>query len=136
MKTIITTAALLSAILMPAVSEARTCHEPRRSSGVTFYFGTSSPQRYHYAPRYVAPAPRYYRPAPVYYSSHPQTVVITHRTVHAAQRQLQRMGYHCGPADGVFGRDTRAAVRAFQYDHGLRPTGTLNTATLRRLGLC
>lgn len=39
--------------------------------------------------------------------------------VHAVQRELAQQGYRPGPADGVAGMTTRAAVFAYQYDHGL-----------------
>lgn len=39
------------------------------------------------------------------------------------QQQLNRRGYDAGPVDGVMGRQTRGAIRAFQRDHGLAETG-------------
>ncbi len=44
-------------------------------------------------------------------------------TVRAVQQQLAAQGYYTGAVDGVDGPMTRAAVRAFQADHGLPVTG-------------
>lgn len=55
----------------------------------------------------------------------------TGRDVQAMQTYLIRLGYRCGDkgADGVFGSDTAAAVRAFQAEHGLRVDGICGPKT-------
>jgi hypothetical protein len=40
------------------------------------------------------------------------------------QWRLNNLGYDCGPADGVMTEETIAAIKAFQTDAGLEPTGT------------
>ena len=50
-----------------------------------------------------------------------------------AQRILAYLGYKPGPADGVPGDRTRAALRAFQADVGLARTGEVNQTVLARL---
>lgn len=50
-----------------------------------------------------------------------------------AQRILTYLGYKPGPADGVPGDRTRAALRAFQADVGLAQTGEVNQTVLARL---
>lgn len=50
-----------------------------------------------------------------------------------AQRTLATAGYNPGPADGIIGPRTRAALRAFQRDSGLPVTGELDAATAARL---
>ena len=50
-----------------------------------------------------------------------------------AQRILAYLGYKPGPADGVPGDRTRAALRAFQADVGLEQTGEVNQTLLARL---
>ena len=46
-----------------------------------------------------------------------------------AQEQLKAAGYDAGKADGVIGKKTRAAVKAFQAAKGLKVNGRLDTAT-------
>lgn len=52
----------------------------------------------------------------------------------ALQRALARRGYDPGPADGVPGDRTEAAVRAFQRANGLSVTGRPSRALLGHLG--
>jgi len=51
------------------------------------------------------------------------------------QVQLRRDGAYVGPIDGVLGPMTREAIAAFQVDHGLAITSTLDEPTLDTLGL-
>jgi len=50
-----------------------------------------------------------------------------------AQRLLARLGYQPGPADGIAGRGTLAAVRAYQGKAGLPVDGRIDQALLARL---
>lgn len=50
-------------------------------------------------------------------------------SVRDAQHRLNQLGYNAGPADGVMGPATHAALLAFQRAEGLRPNGRLNRAT-------
>lgn len=45
------------------------------------------------------------------------------RTIEQIQRELNSAGYEAGPVDGVLGRSTRDAIRAYQRDKGLPVTG-------------
>lgn len=49
------------------------------------------------------------------------------------QRRLSELGYLKGAADGAFGKDTAAAVKAFQIKCGITVDGTLNFETYIRL---
>lgn len=49
------------------------------------------------------------------------------------QRLLASHGYRPGPADGVMRPGTRAALRAFQRDAGLRVNGRMTRRVVRRL---
>lgn len=55
--------------------------------------------------------------------------------VKAMQEDLLRAGYDLDAygADGKFGGVTTSAVRAFQYDHGLKPDGIVGPLTLAAL---
>lgn len=54
-------------------------------------------------------------------------------TVQAVQRKLNELGYNAGPADGLTGRGTRAAIMAFQRDQGLAATGVPDQMLLLQL---
>jgi peptidoglycan hydrolase-like protein with peptidoglycan-binding domain len=52
----------------------------------------------------------------------------------SVQRALREAGYRIA-VDGIIGPETRAALRQFQSDHGLTPSGEVNYQTLTKLGL-
>ena len=56
-------------------------------------------------------------------------------TIRALQRELSQAGHNAGAIDGVWGDNTRDAVRAYQRAHGLETTGTLTLPTLAALGI-
>jgi len=49
------------------------------------------------------------------------------------QRSLKRRGYYFGSVDGDIGPGSRAAIRAYQRDHGLAITGRIDSALIRAL---
>jgi peptidoglycan hydrolase-like protein with peptidoglycan-binding domain len=51
----------------------------------------------------------------------------------ALQRGLTRLGYSTYGADGVFGRNTRAAIAAWQRDEGVTVTGYLTADQVRQI---
>lgn len=51
----------------------------------------------------------------------------------AVQSHLMALGYDPGYIDGIVGRLTIAAVRAYQRDHGQDPDGEVDQALLREL---
>ncbi len=53
--------------------------------------------------------------------------------VRGAQAELARRGFNPGPIDGVIGRRTAGAIRAFQRSQRLPETGTLTPETLSAL---
>ncbi len=55
------------------------------------------------------------------------------RSVRDAQQRLAELGYDPGPADGVAGAQTAAALRAFQSARGLLPTGRMDSPTREAL---
>ncbi|WP_158079777.1 peptidoglycan-binding protein [Archangium sp. Cb G35] len=51
------------------------------------------------------------------------------------QRKLLQAGFDAGVADGIFGRRTEAAVKAFQQSRGLAADGIVGTRTWTALGV-
>jgi peptidoglycan hydrolase-like protein with peptidoglycan-binding domain len=51
------------------------------------------------------------------------------------QQELIRKGYDCGPsgADSIFGRNTEAALKQFQQEHGLTADGICGPLTYAAL---
>lgn len=56
-------------------------------------------------------------------------------TVRSIQSSLKTQGYQVGPVDGIYGQNTYQAVRQFQMDRGLRPSGQLDGQTMAALGV-
>jgi len=50
------------------------------------------------------------------------------------QQRLRRHGYYEGRADGLFSREVEVAVKRFQHDKGLKPTGIADRQTLQLMG--
>jgi peptidoglycan hydrolase-like protein with peptidoglycan-binding domain len=55
--------------------------------------------------------------------------------ISAVQQRLKQAGGYTGGTDGVWGRDSAAALERFQRSHGLQAAGQLNQATVATLGL-
>ena len=53
----------------------------------------------------------------------------------AAQTMLKSKGVYSGEASGSLDDATRASIKSYQKDNGLRATGTLNRATLEKMGI-
>jgi peptidoglycan hydrolase-like protein with peptidoglycan-binding domain len=53
--------------------------------------------------------------------------------VRAIQLSLHEAGYDVGAVDGKIGQRTRSAIRAYQRDHDLTPTGLANRALLEQI---
>jgi hypothetical protein len=95
----------------------------------------SYPAFYHYPYYYRTwyPRPAFgfsYYSRPVYYgysSSYRSSVEVD------VQLALKRRGYYHGSVDGDVGPQTRAAIRAYQAEHGLRVTGVIDEVLLRSL---
>lgn len=50
------------------------------------------------------------------------------------QRRLSELGYNCGTPDGVVGKKTKTAIKAFQQDYGLLADGIVGIKTRSALG--
>ena len=55
--------------------------------------------------------------------------------VYDVQKKLKEIGYEPGSIDGIFGKKTATAVAEFQRDKDIPPTGKIDEATLKALGL-
>lgn len=62
-----------------------------------------------------------------------QTIRLTPSVIRAAQQKLDDAGYKSGTPDGVLGPQTRAAIRKYQQDQGLKVNGMLDEGTLSKL---
>lgn len=56
-------------------------------------------------------------------------------TVQIVQLTLAKKGYDPGPANGRAGIKTQTAIKKFQTDRGLRPTGAIDYDLLEKLGI-
>ena len=72
--------------------------------------------------------------APLRGSFPPDEFGLTKDARIALQRRLTARGFDTGGADGVIGRNTRAAISAYQTSIGLDPTGDPSPALLQSLG--
>jgi len=85
-------------------------------------------------PRPLPPPPVVVPPSPgPTYTPAPRSVRRGYN-VRSVQRALSELGYQV-TVDGVFGRQTREALKDFQYNNGLEATGRIDRATLNKLGL-
>jgi hypothetical protein len=78
--------------------------------------------------------PYSYYPYP-YGAYYPYDYGVNVSLVLQVQRRLASAGYYSGPIDGVMGRGTRRAIRAFERSHGLPVDGTIHRRLLATMGL-
>ena len=77
-------------------------------------------------------APRYhYRWC--YYFKAPEQLVLDPGYVGSMQTALRRLGYYCGPVDGVFTGQVADAIVRLQKNYSMHVTGTLTDAVRRAL---
>ena len=72
---------------------------------------------------------------PLYYLESGTQLVAQPAYVGALQRDLARLGYYCGPIDGVFSDAVSDAIASLQKNYSMRVTGTLTVAVRRVLHL-
>lgn len=71
----------------------------------------------------------------VYYFKANEQLMVQPAYVGAVQRDLRRLGYYCGPIDGVFSNEVNDAIARLQKNHSMRVTGTLTDPVRRALHL-
>jgi Putative peptidoglycan binding domain len=79
-------------------------------------------------------APRY-RWRPLYYLEGRDDLVRQPAYVGSLQVSLRRLGYYCGPIDGVFTDEVSTAIAHMQKNYSMRVTGTITIAVRRALHL-
>jgi hypothetical protein len=69
----------------------------------------------------------------IYYFKSGHQLVLDPGYVGSMQTALHRLGYYCGPVDGVFTPEVSYAIARLQKNYSMRVTGTLTTAVRRAL---
>jgi len=79
-------------------------------------------------------APRYHYRF-FYYFKAPEQLIVEPGYVGSMQTALRRLGYYCGPVDGVFTPEVADAISRLQKNYSMRVTGTLTDPVRRALHL-
>jgi Putative peptidoglycan binding domain len=79
-------------------------------------------------------APRY-RWRFCYYFKAPEQLIVQPAYVGSMQTALRRLGYYCGPIDGIFTPEVADAIAHLQKNYSVRVTGTLTDPVRRALHL-
>ncbi len=79
-------------------------------------------------------APRY-RWRFCYYFKAPEQLIVQPAYVGSMQTALHRLGYYCGPIDGIFTPEVADAIAHLQKNYSMRVTGTLTDPVRRALHL-
>jgi Putative peptidoglycan binding domain len=69
----------------------------------------------------------------IYYFKGRDQLVLDPGYVGSMQTALRRLGYYCGPIDGVFTPEVSYAIARLQKNYSMRVTGTLTTPVRRAL---
>jgi hypothetical protein len=70
-----------------------------------------------------------------YYFKAPEQLIVQQAYVGSMQTALRRLGYYCGPVDGVFTPAVADAIARLQKNYSMRVTGTLTDPVRRALRL-
>ena len=70
-----------------------------------------------------------------YYFKAPEQLLVQPAYVGSMQTALRRLGYYCGPVNGVFTPEVGEAIARLQKNNSMRVTGTLTTPVRRALHL-
>jgi hypothetical protein len=70
-----------------------------------------------------------------YYFKDSEQLIQQPAYVGSMQTALRRLGYYCGPVDGVFTPQVAEAIARLQKNYSMRVTGTLTTPVRRALHL-
>lgn len=64
-----------------------------------------------------------------------QAATYSKSTIKQVQQKLSNAGYACRKLDGIAGKSTRAAIKKYQRNNGLKVTGTVNKTLLKALNI-
>lgn len=106
--------------------------QPQASSGQTQTGSDQTPSATGQTPSTTAQTQQT-RPATAAPSMASGTAVNGNEQVRMAQQRLRAAGLYNGPEDGIMDPDTRAAIARYQQQNGLRPSESLDPATLASL---
>jgi Putative peptidoglycan binding domain len=70
-----------------------------------------------------------------YYFEGPEELIRKPAYVAAMQRDLRRLGYYCGPIDGIYSPKVSDAIARLQKNYSMRVTGTPTESVRRALHL-
>jgi hypothetical protein len=70
-----------------------------------------------------------------YYFKAPEQLIVQPAYVGSMQTALHRLGYYCGPIDGIFTPEVGDAIAHLQKNYSMRVTGTLTDPVRRALHL-
>ena len=79
-------------------------------------------------------APRYHWRWEYYFKCR-QQLLLDPAYVGSLQTALRRLGYYCGPVDGVFSPEVSYAIARLQKSYSMRVTGNLDNPVRRALHL-
>jgi hypothetical protein len=71
----------------------------------------------------------------VYYFKAKEQLMVQPAYVGALQRDLRRLGYYCGPIDGLFSDEVSDAITRLQKNYSMRVNGRLTDPVRRALHL-
>ena len=71
----------------------------------------------------------------IYYFKANEQLILQPAYVGSMQTALRRLGYYCGPINGVFTPEVSDAIARLQKNSSMRVTGTLNEPVRRALHL-
>jgi Putative peptidoglycan binding domain len=69
----------------------------------------------------------------IYYFKANEQLILQSAYVGSMQTALRRLGYYCGPINGVFTPEVSDAIARLQKNSSMRVTGTLNEPVRRAL---
>jgi hypothetical protein len=71
----------------------------------------------------------------IYYFKANEQLIVQPAYVGSMQTALRRLGYYCGPINGVFTPEVSDAIARLQKNYSMRVTGTLTDSVRRALHL-